>query len=298
MDILYPTWGEDPTPVIAFIRGYLDVDEKASPHRQQARLVQEREVLMSELRRRRRGVWGRVLWPVFGWMLRNTQIHTRERDTMHFELTRMFPPFRRLLLELGGRWSARGLIDQPADIFFLTLEDILEIASVPRAMQDEVRQRRAAFEENRRRPAPPMIRDGVEVYADPAAPAESESGQLHGIAGSPGKATGAARVIFSPEEFVKLQTGDILVAPLTNPVWTPLFAIAGGIITEVGGILSHGAIVAREYGIPAVMAVPGATKILREGQRVTVDGNRGTVVVESIVLDDRAGPAVSDGASG
>jgi pyruvate,water dikinase len=90
-------------------------------------------------------------------------------------------------------------------------------------------------------------------------------------------AVGVARIVRSPEEFGKLRQGDILVAPLTNPVWTPLFAVAGGIVTEVGGILSHGAIVAREYGIPAVMSVSGATKRIPEGQTITVDGYRGSV---------------------
>jgi pyruvate,water dikinase len=87
-------------------------------------------------------------------------------------------------------------------------------------------------------------------------------------------------VINGPEEFHKLGKGEILVAPLTNPIWTPLFAVAGGIVTEVGGILSHGAIVAREYGIPAVMAVNGATRQIPEGQRITVDGTKGIVTME------------------
>jgi pyruvate,water dikinase len=80
-----------------------------------------------------------------------------------------------------------------------------------------------------------------------------------------------------------LKKGEILVAPITNPAWTPLFAVASAVITEVGGILSHGAIVAREYGIPAVMSVPGATKLLRDGQRITVDGNKGWVYLEKEV---------------
>ena len=104
-------------------------------------------------------------------------------------------------------------------------------------------------------------------------------GDLQGIAGSPGVISGPARVIRGPDQFGTLEKGEILVAPLTNPVWTPLFAIAGGIITEVGGILSHGAIVAREYGIPAVMSIPGATQAISDGQFITVDGNRGVVLV-------------------
>ncbi len=282
MDILYPTWGEDAAPVLGFIRGYLDVSDSQSPYRQQERLVKQREELAETVRVRVQRDWvGRfIIAPIFQWVLKHTQAHTRERDTMHFELTRMFPPFRRLLLELGRRWSARGLIAQADDIFFLTLDEMAQIAESPRKMQDEVQKRRTDFEASKQKIAPGIIREGQEIFAEDTVPSETIEGQLRGIAGSPGKVTGIARVIRGPEEFGKLQNGDILIAPLTNPVWTPLFAIAGGIVTEVGGILSHGAIVAREYGIPAVMSVRDATKVLAEGQRVTVDGSSGIVTCE------------------
>jgi len=106
---------------------------------------------------------------------------------------------------------------------------------------------------------------------------------LQGVAGSPGIVTGISRIIQGPAEFGKLKKGEVLVAPITNPVWTPLFAVASAVVTEVGGILSHGAIVAREYGIPAVMSVAGATRLLQDGQQVTVDGNKGLVYLEQEV---------------
>lgn len=284
MDILYPTWGEDPTPVLQFIRGYFDVDEQASPQNQQARLVREREQLAREVDEQvERDLAGRVaVAPLFHWVLKNTQAHTRERDTMHFELTRLFPPFRRALLELGTRWQKRGLIEERDDIFFLTLEEMQSVAesggaeAAAQPLHELVRARRAEFTHNAAHSAPPILRDGIAVQVTREVGPAVE-GQLRGIAGSPGVAQGIVRVVRGPEEFDKLQRGEILVAPLTNPVWTPLFAIAGGIVTQVGGILSHGAIVAREYGIPAVMAVPDATHVLQDGQRVTVDGNRGIV---------------------
>lgn len=278
MDILYPTWGEDPAPVLQFIRGYFDADEKASPLAQQERLVREREQLAQEVNDHvQRDLRGRVaVAPLFQWVLQNTQTHTRERDTMHFELTRLFPPFRRALLELGARWQAENLMAKAKDVFFLTLDEMDELTETPRSMQQLIQERRAEFEANARRSPPPIVRDGVAVETTHAAQ-ESGAGHLRGIAGSPGVVTGAVRVIRGPHEFEKLQRGEILVAPLTNPVWTPLFAIAGGIVTQVGGILSHGAIVAREYGIPAVMAVHNATTRLQDGQVVTVDGNRGIV---------------------
>jgi pyruvate,water dikinase len=283
MDVIYPTWGEDPAPVLGFVRSYLDADAEHSPHHQQARLVKDREEqTRTVLARVEQDLLGRLLFsPILRWVLKHTQANTRERDTVHFELTRLFPPFRRLLLELGHRWSERDLLRQSDDIFYLTLDEMGEVAVSPRVMIETAQTRRAEFEANRSRPWPDIIRGGQEIYVRETGPVEAVDGQLSGVAGSPGLVTGLARVIRGPEEFGNLQKNDILVAPLTNPVWTPLFAIASGVITEVGGILSHGAIVAREYGIPAVMSVPGATVQVSDGQKITIDGNRGLVLLET-----------------
>jgi pyruvate,water dikinase len=282
MDLLYPTWGEDPTPLLSFVRVYLDADEAQSPHRQQERLVREREELteMVEERLKRDRVGRYVIWPFFRWVLHHTQIHTRERDTMHFEVTRIIPHLRRLMLELGRRWCERDLIAEPEEVFFLTWDELNETTRSPRPMHEAVRTNRTEFETNKGRAWPVIIRGDEEVYAEGAADDEEVEGGRRGVAGSPGVITGVARVIRGPEEFGRLRNGEILVAPLTNPVWTPLFAIAGAVVTEVGGILSHGAIVAREYGIPAVMSVMGATQTVRDGQTMTVDGNQGIVYWE------------------
>jgi phosphohistidine swiveling domain-containing protein len=282
MDVVYPTWGEDPTPVLGFVRSYLDADQAQSPHRQEARLVQERqEQTQAVLARVEQDLLGRLLFsPILRWVLRHTQANTRERDTAHFELTRLFPPFRRMLLELGERWSQRDLVANPDDIFYLTLDEMDDVAASPRPMFETVQARRGEYELNRSSPWPDIIRGGRGIFTEAARPVEAVDGQLHGVAGSPGLVTGVARVIRGPEEFSRLQKNDILVAPLTNPAWTPLFAVAGAVITEVGGILSHGAIVAREYGIPAVLSVAGVTSQVSDGQTITVDGNRGIVGLE------------------
>ena len=198
---------------------------------------------------------------------------------MHFELTRLFAPLRRLLLELGGRWQRQGFIAQPDDAFFLTWDELDEMAESPHAMHKAVKANRDALEGNKQFPGPLIIRGKEEIHAEGMDVAEE--GQRKGVAGSPGVVTGTARVVRGPDDFGKLEKGEILVAPLTTPVWTPLFAIAGGVVTEVGGILSHGAIVAREYGIPAVMGVPGVMQTIIDGQTLTVDGNRGIVHLES-----------------
>ncbi|MSP14050.1 MAG: hypothetical protein EXR62_13985 [Chloroflexi bacterium] len=285
MDILYPTWGEDPSLLFGFIRGYLDSAASQSPYSQLQRLAAQRQEITRRVATKLgQGLKGRILiLPLFRWILHHTQAHTRERDTAHFEMTRLFPPFRKLLLELGRRWTAQGLLRQPEDIFFLKLEQIEACARSHRSVKAEAEANRAEFEINRQRPWPDIIRGNQEIYrteghdTEHTPPVVAGEGELRGVAGSPGVVTGVARLIRGPEDFGRLQNGEILVAPFTNPVWTPLFAIAGGIVTEVGGILSHGAIVAREYGISAVMGVPGATKLIEEGQIVTVDGNRGIV---------------------
>jgi phosphohistidine swiveling domain-containing protein len=277
MDIVYPTWGEDPAPVLGFVRAYLDTDDTHSPHWQEARLVQERQALQERVKAKltddSRGRY--LTWPAFRWVFDQAQRHTRERDTMHFELTRLFPGFRRMLLELGARWSERGLIESPMDVFFLNWDEMNHVAKTSQPMHDAVQENKTTYNASMRRPWPIMIREGEEIYPEVAGP--DAEGRLEGVAGSPGLVTGSARVIRGPEEFGRLQTGDILVAPLTTPVWTPLFAIAGGVVTEVGGALSHGAIVAREYGIPAVMGIPNVTEWVQEEQMLTVDGNNGFI---------------------
>jgi pyruvate,water dikinase len=120
-----------------------------------------------------------------------------------------------------------------------------------------------------------LLSDGTEPEAD--APALGEG--IRGTAASPGVAVGPARVIRAPAG-ATLDPGEVLVAPSTDPGWTPLFLTAGALVMEMGGMMSHGAVVAREYGIPAVVGVPNATELISTGERVVVDGSAGTVAVE------------------
>ncbi|NIS80751.1 MAG: hypothetical protein GTO14_11205, partial [Anaerolineales bacterium] len=169
LDILYPTWGEDPTPVFGFIRGYLEAEESQNPHRQQARLVEERqtttEEVLAHLESKR---FGRsVIAPLFRWILEQAQVHTRERDTMHFELTRLFPPFRRMLIELGKRWAGRGDFHNADDIFYLHLEELVALSSKPSSMHDVVAERREEFEESKAGPWPDVISSEGEKFLAP-----------------------------------------------------------------------------------------------------------------------------------
>lgn len=114
----------------------------------------------------------------------------------------------------------------------------------------------------------------------PARSGPAAGNLIKGIGASPGRVTGAARVIRGPDEFGQMKPGDILVAKITTPAWTPLFALASGVVTDVGGPLSHSSIVAREYGVPAVLGTGEATRRIRSGQRVTVDGSSGIVKMD------------------
>src|SRR6185436_3902679 len=146
-------------------------------------------------------------------------------------------------------------------------------------LHDLVAQRRQAYEtELRRRHVPRvLLSDGTEPEAEALATGGGD-GALVGTAASAGVVTAIARVILEPVG-AHLEPGEILVAPSTDPGWTPLFLTAGGLVMEMGGANSHGAVVAREYGIPAVVGVAGATRRIRTGQRITVDGSAGTVSI-------------------
>jgi phosphohistidine swiveling domain-containing protein len=196
------------------------------------------------------------------------------REDSHFYFLMPLPIMRKSLLEMGRRLCDAGVLDKPEDVFHLRLEELEAIgdpASIvePEALRATVRTRSARREEL----------TGVPLI-DPAAvfPRRDDGDAL--ITGTPasrGSATGPVRVIREPAEFARLTSGDVLVCPYTNPAWTTLFQRAAAVVVDSGGPGSHAAIVAREYGIPAVMGTAVGTKTLTDGQFVTVDGSRGRV---------------------
>jgi pyruvate,water dikinase len=185
---------------------------------------------------------------------------------------------RVLLLPVGAMLAQAGQLAHADDIFFLSLPEI-HIALDGTDFRSTVGERRAAYAQERARRSVPLVllSDGTMPAAEPAA--SDGTGQvLRGIPASPGRMTGPARVILDPHT-AQLAQGEILVAPSTDPGWTPLFLMAGGLVVETGGPMSHSAIVAREYGIPAVVGVTEATKRIQTGQSITVDGSSGTVTI-------------------
>jgi pyruvate,water dikinase len=196
-----------------------------------------------------------------------------------------------MLHELGSRFAQHGVIPSSSDIFWLTEDEVLSAATRLDAGQPveslAVRiQQCKAEHEAALRVNPPMMLPQMKVFGFDLMSLRDRRGRgnrgdvIKGVAASPGKASGVARVLHGPEDFGRMRPGDILVAPITTPAWTPLFALATAIVTDVGGPLSHGSIVAREYGLPAVLGTGVATRRIQDGQTITVDGTAGIVILQ------------------
>lgn len=181
-------------------------------------------------------------------------------------------------MEYGRRFAEQGIIDRQDDIFFLSKEEIFDLAnSADKGRKNIIRARRKDFERYRDTLPPKFLMGGVDY--DDTAPMDENARAISGTSASPGIATGRVRVVDTIGALSALEDGDILVTLNTDPGWTPVFSRIGALITETGGILSHGAVVSREYRIPAVTAVRNATHLLKTGQKVRVDGNEGIIYI-------------------
>ena len=207
------------------------------------------------------------------------------REEQVAELTMPWPIMRRAVLRIGEALVARGLIGVAEDIFFLTRTEALGALTDGRLEPTvSVEQRRAAREEQARLVPPllighanPILRRLLDSFARTVGAAPSASALVTGTPASPGRASGPVRVVHRPDQFDELQPGEILVAPMTAPAWTPLFTRAAAVVTDVGSAAAHASIIAREYGIPAVVGCGDATARLKNGMLVMVDGSTGNV---------------------
>jgi pyruvate,water dikinase len=271
-DILNPRWVED-LEQVKFIREnpvVRDPREAAAEVRRQA----EQEL-------KRRFGWRA---PLAFWLVRKLRASMAAREAAKSALVFLMLPVRRTVVEIGRRLVMAGQLDSPEQALHLSLFDI---NCWLRGYWDGAGARELALDRNSRREswlaetAPDLITeepDGRLAIPTLRPASLSESGGWTGIAVSPGLATGNARIVYTPTDAAHLQQGDILIAPSTDPGWTPLFLRASAIVMEMGGFLSHGAIVAREYGIPAVANIPGILNALRDGESITVDGSSGRVI--------------------
>lgn len=288
MDFSQPLPLDDPGPIVDTLRRHIG-GKIRNPYEREQELRDAREQATAVVRSRLRGIKRWAFDKALSWA--QSQAPLREDGIAEIGLG--YPLLRRILFELGARLARGGMIGKSGDAFWLEeseLESGVKALDRGQSLPDLrglVDRRIAQWEARRAIIPPPSLPPsstvlGISVDAFLAAD-ESDQGrhELKGIGTSPGVVTAAARVLRGPEDFDRMQPGEVLVASITTPAWTPLFAIASAVVTEIGGPLSHSSIVAREYGIPAVLGTGVATKRIRSGQTVTVDGGKGVVRLDS-----------------
>jgi len=274
IDVGMPRWREDPSHLLGVLANYLRLPaDAADPSSDFRRGADAAEAMIATLEGRARQR-SRPRANVVGFALRRTRELAGLREMPKYLMVLGLSGVRAELAAVGAELASAGRVDDADDVFFLHLREVR--AALSGADQRErVRQRREEYErELRRRRIPRVVlSDGTEPEA---AAGPSAEGEMRGTPASAGTVTAPARVVHDPAG-AHLEPGEVLVAPSTDPGWTPLFLTAGGLVMEMGGANSHGAVVAREYGIPAVVGVPDATALIENGQQVFVDGTSGVV---------------------
>ena len=279
---------DDPAPLLGTLQFFLS-EAAPNPYARQASAAAARDTATATMLQRRRGLRLALVWR----LLRVAQRFAPLREDALADVGLGWPVLRRMLRELGRRLVAAGALGEPDDSFWLTLDELREAAAALDAGQTVpdhrslVAERRDTWEREHAVSPPVALPPkeaarflGIDFSRTLPARTEQDHGDtIKGVGASPGRVTGRARVLHGPSDFGQMQQGEILVARITTPAWTPLFALAAGVITDVGGPLSHGSIVAREYHIPAVLGTGVATERLHNGQQVTVDGDAGVVQI-------------------
>jgi phosphohistidine swiveling domain-containing protein len=267
---LQPTWKDAPAVALGVVKG-LAAYPASLPVDTPAWKMAQDEILSHPLLR------FASLRSTFLEMLAKARTLIQIREDTHFYATLALPVFRQTALEFGRRLVIAGILDAPEDVFHLKLAELERVGGLLPPPVELAMELRAAV--LRRKTARDRLKDTplVDPRLFPSGKLEGDA-LLRGTPGSPGVAEGPVRILRDGSEFDKLVPGDVLVAPYTNPSWTPLFQRAVAVVVDSGSLASHAAIVAREYGIPAVMGTTIGTQWLADGQRVRVDGDRGLVL--------------------
>jgi pyruvate,water dikinase len=287
LELFNARWCETPDYVLGLVRGYLRSMGQSDPLENQRRLAEERERLTVQCRARLKNPIKR--W-IFSHSLRRAQELIVFREQLKNLGVRRFAFVRRVLLVLGQRLHEQGSLSCRDDIFFLEVSEIEPAApgSASFDWRERIESRRREYEKNLKLHPPRVVNGRFDPNTHDWPVTNAGAKLLEGIAASPGIVTGSARVILRADDHEQVLPGEILIAPFTDPAWSPYFVTAAGVVMEQGGILSHGSIVAREYGLPAVTNVASATRVIRTGDLVRVDGNRGCVSVLKRLSEDPA----------
>ena len=287
-DVMSPRFFEVPGEVLDVVRAYVT---GASPKGDiRPRQSQAQELALERMRAafgRRYHEWACARW----WHARLSRfLALREANRHH--LMYFTSAVRQHLLAMGRHFTSHGLLGRPDDIFFLTHDEIRQMVSEDSGdWKSVVASRRAERLRNATQSAPDFVVEGGPVVQSTDESRLSTGLVLYGLPISSGVASGRVRLVLSPQDFRHVRQGDIMVTSVIDPGMAPLFGLSGGLIAEMGGILSHGAIIAREYGLPTVANIPGITRFLRDGQHITLNADTGQVTSSNEDPTERASPS-------
>ena len=275
---------DNPEPFLENCKLFIK-EEGQNPYERIQISTERREALVAESLSRLKGLKLKIFRTVLKWAQGLAPLREDGIANMGYG----YPVLRAMLFEIGQRLVDRAVLTRNGDIFWLREDELEQVVGKLDADQPiqnfktTVRERRAIWQA-RKSVTPPAQLPAKEKYMGFntdlfLAHGEQVGNIIKGVAASAGQVTAPARVLHGPEDFDQMQPGDVLVASITTPAWTPLFVMASAVVTDIGGPLSHGSIVAREYGIPAVLGTGVATRAITNGQLITVDGTKGEVIL-------------------
>ncbi|WP_254768445.1 PEP/pyruvate-binding domain-containing protein [Salinilacihabitans rarus] len=271
-----PRYREDPAPLLDTVRASLETGDRGDHRNHVQRLEAEaREAIDSLERNAGRGRFGSIRRRLVRPFARRYRSYRSMRETPKYAFSQLLAETRRQVLAAGEQLEREGGLEDAEDVWLYDFDELLTALETPdRPLDVDLDARRAEYRRHQQLRAPRVIASDGEIPRGES-PAESDADRLVGTPTAGGVAEGTARVVRDPSD-ATIESGEILVAPHTDPGWTPLFLNAAGLVTDVGGEMTHGSLVAREYGIPSVV-VAGATETLETGRRVRVDGDSGVV---------------------
>jgi pyruvate,water dikinase len=280
IDFGRPRWSENIAQVMQMLKSYVQIESPdQAPDVQFRREAAAAQVAIRDLIAAARATEGGARKArVIRFLARRMRTFVGMRESPKFTIIRLFGMARAALLRAGAAWVSEGVLDAPEDVVYLHLRELQALAAGDRRdWRAVIAERRALMQrESARRLLPRLLLSDGRAFYEGLGAGQGDGATLIGSPVSAGVVEGTVHVVLDPQG-VHLAHGEILVCPATDPGWTPLFLAAGGLVMEIGGMMTHGSVVAREYGIPAVVGVHEATQRLHTGQRIRVDGTTGEI---------------------
>lgn len=277
IDITRPRWSERPTTLVPLILANVRNFEPGAGERRFEEGLRAAQAKETELLERLRALPdGDAKARETKFMIDRLRTFAGYREYPKYFMVDRYFAYKQALLAEADRLVTDKVLGDREDIFFLTLQEIRDVVQTHEVDHALIREREDAFNAYQKLTPPRVITSEGEVLNGAYRRGDVPAGALTGLAVSAGTVEGRARVMFDPAD-ADLEPEDILVTPYTDPSWTPAFVVIRGLVTEVGGLMTHGSVIAREYGLPAVVAVPHATSRIRDGQRIRVNGTDGYV---------------------